>query len=206
MNNLPPTGRAKGFTLIETIVSVLLLSVMSVLSYQAMNAVLATNERSRTALAEEAMLQRAWQIIGRDFVHLRPRLFNDGLGAEERAYVTDLSEFGVRFSRGGGPMVRSNPSGVRRVEYRIDDNRQLVRQSWAITESPRMSDGTTMVLVNNVEDVELEHLTKAYFWSPDWPPINEQHAPRSLPNMVRVTIVQDGGRETSRLFPGVFAE
>ena len=41
-----------GFTLIETVVSMLLLAVMSVLSYQAVDAVLATNERSRQGLAE----------------------------------------------------------------------------------------------------------------------------------------------------------
>ena len=36
----------------------------------------------------------------------------------------------------GGPMLRINPGGVRRVEYRIDDEQQLVRQSWGITEFP----------------------------------------------------------------------
>ncbi|MBT5387620.1 MAG: type II secretion system minor pseudopilin GspJ [Porticoccaceae bacterium] len=195
-----------GFTLIETVVSLMLLAVMSVLSYQAVDVVLGTNERSRQDLADEAMLQRAWQIIGRDIMHLRPRLFTDGFGDQESAYITDVSEFGVRFSRGGGPMVRTNPSGVRRVEYRINDQRQLQRQSWAITESPRLSDGSTQVLVNNVEEVLFEHLTQDYFYSPDWPPINETHSPRSLPKMIRVTIVLDGDIETSRLFPGVFSE
>ena len=195
-----------GFTLIETVVSLMLLAVMSVLSYQAVDVVLGTNERSRQDLADEAMLQRAWQIIGRDIMHLRPRLFTDGFGDQEPAYITDVSEFGVRFSRGGGPMVRTNPSGVWRVEYRINDQRQLQRQSWAITESPRLSDGSTQVLVNNVEEVLFEHLTQDYFYSPDWPPINETHSPRSLPKMIRVTIVLDGDIETSRLFPGVFSE
>ncbi|MDG1164001.1 MAG: type II secretion system minor pseudopilin GspJ [Porticoccaceae bacterium] len=200
------TGRQSGFTLIETAVSMLLLAVMSVLSYQAVDAVLVTNERSRQGLADEAMLQRAWQIIGRDIMHLRPRLFVDGLGAQERAYLTDRSEFGVRFSRGGGPMVRSNPSGVRRVEYSINEDQQLQRQSWAITESPRQSDGSILILMNNVDDVLFEHLTKAFFYSPDWPPINETHTVRSLPKMIRVTITIDGLGETSRLFPGVAAE
>ena len=94
-----------GFTLIETVVSMLLLAVMSVLSYQAVDAVLATNERSRQGLAEEASLQRAWQILGRDIMHLRARPFVDGLGMREPAYVTDRSEFGVRLSRGGGYLL-----------------------------------------------------------------------------------------------------
>jgi len=195
-----------GFTLIETVVSMLLLAVMSVLSYQAVDAVLATNERSRQGLAEEASLQRAWQIIGRDIMHLRARPFVDGLGMREPAYVTDRSEFGVRFSRGGGPMVKSNPSGLRRVEYSINREQQLQRQSWAITQSPRQSEGSILILMNNVDEVVFEHLTKDFFYSPDWPPINETHSLSSLPKMIRVTITVDGLGESSRLFPGLVAQ
>ncbi|MBT7904201.1 MAG: type II secretion system minor pseudopilin GspJ [Porticoccaceae bacterium] len=195
-----------GFTLIETVVSMLLLAVMSVLSYQAVDAVLATNERSRQALAEEASLQRAWQIIGRDIMHLRARPFVDGLGMREPAYVTDRSEFGVRFSRGGGPMVKSNPSGLRRVEYSINREQQLQRQSWAITQSPRQSEGSILILMDNVDEVVFEHLTKDFFYSPDWPPINETHSLSSLPKMIRVTITVDGLGESSRLFPGLVAQ
>ena len=195
-----------GFTLIETVVSMLLLAVMSVLSYQAVDAVLATNERSRQGLAEEASLQRAWQIIGRDIMHLRARPFVDGLGMREPAYVTDRSEFGVHFSRGGGPMVKSNPSGLRRVEYSINREQQLQRQSWAITQSPRQSEGSILILMDNVDEVVFEHLTKDFFYSPDWPPINETHSLSSLPKMIRVTITVDGLGESSRLFPGLVAE
>lgn len=192
-----------GFTLIEILVAMLLLALMSMMSYQAINAVLNINQRSQQGLAQEARLQRAWQIIGRDIIHLRARTFVDGLGASEPAYITDPSEFGVRFSRGGGPMVRSNPSGLRRIEYRVNEDAQLIRQSWAITESPRLSDGSSMVLVDNVEEVRFEHLTNTFIYSEDWPPINEQHSPTSLPRMIRVFIVMDGERETSKLFPGV---
>ena len=195
-----------GFTLIETVVSMLLLAVMSVLSYQAVDAVLATNERSRQGLAEEASLQRAWQIIGRDIMHLRARPFVDGLGMREPAYVTDRSEFGVRFSRGGGPMVKSNPSGLRRVEYSINREQQLQRQSWAITQSPRQSEGSILILMDNVDEVVFEHLTKDFFYSHDWPPINETHSLSSLPKMIRVTITVDGLGESSRLFPGLVAQ
>jgi general secretion pathway protein J len=198
--------RQRGFTLIEIVVAMLLLALMSVLSYQAVEAVLGTNERSRQGLAEEARLQRAWQIIGRDLMHLRARPTTDGLGMQEPAYVTDKSEFGVRFSRGGGPMVKSNPSGLRRVEYSINRQRQLQRQSWAITQSPRLTEGSTLILIDNVDEVIFEHLSKDFFYGPDWPPINETHSLRSLPKMIRVTINIDGLGESSRLFPGVVAQ
>jgi general secretion pathway protein J len=206
MSQFSPIKQARGFTLIETLVAMLLLAIMSMMSYQAIEAVLLINDRSQQSLAEEARLQRAWQIIGRDIIHLQPRTFVDGLGTIEPAYITDPSEFGVRFSRGGGPMVRSNPSGLRRVEYFINEDQQLVRQSWAITESPRFSDGSSMALINDVTEVRFEHLTRSFVYSEDWPPINEEHSPTSLPKMIRVIIGLDGGRETSKLFPGLSVE
>lgn len=198
--------RQRGFTLIETLVSLLLLAVVSMMSYQAVEVVLGTNERSRGDLADEMQLQRAWQIIGRDILHLRPRRYADGLGSIEPAYITDASEFGVRFSRGGGPMVRSNPSGVRRIDYRMNEDQQLVRSSWAISESPRLSDGSVMVLLNNVDSVVFEQLTDEFLYDPNWPPLNRTVSSKALPKMIRVTIALESGTETSKLFPGVHVE
>ena len=196
-----------GFTLIEAIVSLFLLSILSVISFQAVELVTNVNERSRIAVADEAQLQRAWQVIGRDLMHMRPRTFHDGLDGIEDAYFTNPSDFGVRFSRGGGPMVKTNPSGLRRVDYRIDDEDQLIRTSWAITESPRQSDGTRLILLNNVKDIELVHIDKDGEYSVDWPPINSARSRnKALPRMVKMTIRTGNNIETSRLFPGVVSD
>ena len=192
----------RGFTLIEAVVSVFLLAVLSLMSYQALDLIMGANERSRTDLADEIRLQRAWQIINRDLMHLRDRRFKDGLGTIEGAYITNNSEFGVRFSRGGGPMLRTNPSGIRRIEYRLNDDQQLVRQSWGITESPRFSDGVTQVLVNNVSEVDFQHYDKTGNVSPLWPPISSSTSD-VLPKMIRVTIRLQDGTESTRLFLGV---
>ena len=192
----------RGFTLIEAVVSVFLLAVLSLMSYQALDLIMGANERSRTDLADEIRLQRAWQIINRDLMHLRDRRFKDGLGTIEGAYITNNSEFGVRFSRGGGPMLRTNPSGIRRIEYRLNDDQQLVRQSWGITESPRFSDGVTQVLVDNVSEVDFQHYDEMGNISPLWPPISSS-TPDVLPKMIRVTIRLQDGTESTRLFLGV---
>ena len=206
MQQIPSLKTNSGFTLIEAIVSLALLAVLSVMSYQAIEVVMGVDERSRNDLADEAQLQRAWQIIGRDLMHLRPRRFSDGLGSVESAHVTDPSDFGVRFSRGGGPMVRSNPSGVRRIDYRLNQEQQLIRTSWAITESPRQSDGTVLTLLDNVSKVEFNHLAKSGNYSLDWPPINVNLSPYALPRMISVTITAENGFETSRLFAGVVSD
>ena len=73
MKQLTVARQIGGFTLIEILVAMFLLAFMSIMSYQAIDAVLKINDRSQQSLAQEARLQRAWQIIGRDIIHLRPR-------------------------------------------------------------------------------------------------------------------------------------
>jgi type II secretion system protein J len=85
-------NHSQGFTLLETVVSLFLLAVMSVMAYQAIEAVLGANQRSQEALAEEQQLQLTWQVISNDLLHLRARHYADGFGGIEAAYQTSNSD------------------------------------------------------------------------------------------------------------------
>ena len=76
-NTLSRRDRQAGFTLIEAVVSLMLLAVMSVMSYQAVEVILGANERSRGQLEDESQLHRAWQVMSRDIMHLRSRGLGD---------------------------------------------------------------------------------------------------------------------------------
>ena len=191
-----------GFTLIETLVSLSLLAIISLMSYQAIEVVIGADERSRNDQSSGMQIQRAWQIIHRDLLHLRNRPFKDGLDGEQLPYETNSGQFGIRFTRGGGPMVATNPSGIRRISYSLSSEGEFVRQSWGITESLRYSDGVSLVMLEDVAEVLFEHLDNYNSYTTDWPPPKWQNY-GPLPRMVKVTIRLKNNIETSRLFLGV---
>ena len=195
-----------GFTLIEVIVTLFLLSILSIMSYQAVEVMTQMNKRSQESFQDESQLARALQIIGRDILHIKPRRFYDGLSEMEDAYFTDPSDFGIRFTRGGGPSIKSNPSGLRRIDYRLNVDDQLIRTSWGATESPRQSDGIKLRLLDNVSEIKINHLDANGNYHPDWPPPN---APASsgklLPRMIEIKITFKNETEITRIYPGVIS-
>jgi general secretion pathway protein J len=196
---------SKGFTLLEAMVSLFLLAVMSVMAYQAIESVLDTNQRSREDLADEQQLQLAWQIISNDFLHLRARQYADGFGGIEAAYQTSNSDILLSFTRGGGALLESNPTGLTRVQYSLNDDGRLVRTVWPVFVSTRDSDGQQRVLLNDVEGVDFNNLTALGYYSLDWPPIDAEFQDNllSLPLMVDVSILLEDGTVSRRLLPGV---
>lgn len=197
----PVTGR--GFTLIEVVVAMLLLAVMSLMAWQAVDVVLGVNQRSRDSLAATVQLQRAWQQIGSDIYHLRARPFTDGLGTVEGAYVTGRNEARVlSLSRGGGAPIATNPTGLTRISYVLNGN-ELLRQSWPIHMSPREVAPQQQVLLEAVREIRFEQLNRQYDFEPAWPPLNEAHALTSVPRLIRVTITLVNGTSTHKVFVGV---
>lgn len=195
---------SSGFTLLETLVSMMLLAVMSVMAYQAIEAVLNANQRNEMAQAGDLEIQQAWQIMTNDFLHLRARPYADGFGGIEAAYQTGTSDILLSFTRGGGAPLESNPTGLNRVQYSLDEEGQLIRTVWPVYVSYRDSDGQQRVILHNVEEIEFNQLSELSYYSLNWPPLDlegEDNTTR-LPLMVEVNIEMQDGTSTHRLFPG----
>jgi general secretion pathway protein J len=203
MQEMKPLTKASGFTLIEVVVAMLLLAVMSLMAWQAVDLVLGINQRSRDSLAGTVQLQQAWQQIGSDIYHLRARPFADGFGTVEGAYVTGHNSVRVLgLSRGGGTPVATNQSGLTRVSYVLEGS-NLLRQSWPIHVSPREVTPQQQILLKDVQEVRFEQLNRQFDYVPTWPPLNEEHALTSVPGLVRVTITLNDGSSTYKIFVGI---
>ena len=95
-----------------------------------------------------------------------------------------------------------NPTGLERVRYELDQDGELLRTSWPIHISPREYDGKKLHLLKDVKAVHFEQLTDQNYFSPIWPPLNQDESRVRLPHMVKVTIEMKDGTSTWRLFPG----
>jgi len=190
-----------GFTLLEMVVALLLLAVLSVMTFQGVQGLWRVDESSRAGGAQTAALQRAWQVIGSDMLALRPRLFADGRGGWERAFETGSGDTALRFSRAGEARLGANPSGVARVNYRLGGS-QLWRDSWPATASAA-AEPARVWLLGDIDKLLVETLAADNRFTPNWPPINEKLSDQSLPRMVRITITNVDGDSTVKLFPGV---
>ncbi len=102
-------------------------------------------------------------------------------------------------------MLGSNPTGLTRVQYSLDDEGRLLRTVWPIFVSLRDSDGQQRVLLDSVSDIDFNNLTALGYYSLDWPPIEVEFEENilSLPLMVEVSILLEDGSISSRLFPGI---
>ena len=143
--------------------------------------------------------------MANDFLHMRARAYADGFGGIEAAYQTGTSDVLLSFTRGGGALLESNPTGLTRVQYSLDDEGRLLRTVWPVFISARDSDGQQRVLLKGVTHVDFNHLSELSFYSLDWPPIDAEidASLLSLPLMVEISIELENGEVSSRLLPGV---
>ena len=191
----------RGFTLVEILVALLIMSVLSVLAYNAFDGILLVESRSKEEFLAENRRGLAVSIILNDLLHLRARPARDELGGVQNAYLAPSAEYQVLFTRGGLPDFPTMRGGIQRVAYRVEDSR-LIRTTW-----PRVDVGPTpepldQVLATGVTRLKVEQLDRQGEFIPVWPPINEHREAEALPSMIRITLRLDDNEEMVLLVPG----
>lgn len=195
--------KVRGFTLIELLVSMAIFAVISALTLGGLNAVIRQQELAREDMEELARLQRAMRLLQTDFGQLYPRAVRDALGqGTEAPLVTDgRGEFEVRLTRAGWRNPALLPRGtLQRVQYRIDEDEQLLRESWVVLDHPLGMEPRSEVLLAGVEAFRVEYLDGEDSWSEDWPPLRRAGEQLSgSPRAARITLELEGWGEIRRL-------
>ncbi|MBU6405157.1 type II secretion system minor pseudopilin GspJ [Metallibacterium scheffleri] len=184
-----PPRRARGFTLIEMLVAVAIFAVLAVLAYAGLDAVLRQRGELDLHYQRLHVLQRAYEVMQRDFSQAAPRGVRDELGGPLPALRGDPSGRVVALTRAGYP----NPAEVRRsqllrVRYELHD-RQLLRLQFPVLDRAPVGLPKPVVLLRGVRHLRLRYLDASGNWQTSWPPAGVT-AP-TLPRAVAVTLRVD---------------
>lgn len=168
------TSRSRGFTLIEVLVSIFLLSVLSAFCYATLNYVGKSRENAKAAFDRTRELQLAIHTLVTDFEQIEPRAVRDVLGQNRLPVLkadrstTELAAF----TRGGWP----NPAGLQRgtlqrVTYSLE-NGTLMRGYTTVLDATLSNTPVRRELLKDVVQVQLRFMDPSRTWIDQWPALS----------------------------------
>jgi general secretion pathway protein J len=151
-------GNARGFTLIEVLVALVLTGLVAVLAYGALSSTIVASESTEREAQRLQALAKTFRLLERDlgFIVKRPATNNYG----EPLAVLGVGEEGalLSFTRGGWPNARDQlRSDLQRVRYRWE-NQKLWRDYWFHTDRSPVDEAVSVVLMDGVQEVRLRFL------------------------------------------------
>ncbi len=185
---------ARGFTLLELLVSLSIFAAIGIMAYSGLGNVM--RQQFRTGEHSERMrdLQLAYHILQRDFEQFIARDIRNAYGDPLPALQGGGSYAGVEFTHAGYP----NPAGflrsnLQRVAYVVEDG-ALVRHAWRVLDRSQDSVPDRQLLLDRTEGLVLRYLDARDSWQERWPPDNintsgsAANAPPQWPRAVEVRL------------------
>ncbi|CUA86502.1 type II secretion system minor pseudopilin GspJ [Pseudidiomarina woesei] len=147
-------GKSRAFTLVEVLVTVVIMAVIGLASAAVINAIMRTSEQSEEAIAQLQKLQYAMLVMEQDIRQIVPRENVTG-----RFVFYDNERLG--FVRGGwfNPQGLFPRSELQPVAYLLRDG-NLVREHFYFVDVTSASEPQTRVLLEGVEGFSVRFLAR----------------------------------------------
>lgn len=200
MSAVPHKMRARGFTLLEVLVAVVIFGIISVLAYGGYNQLIQQSDIVERGASRTRAVQSTVQRMAEDFEMLEPRPIREPLG---ETLEPALRSGGTRvdtlldLTRSGW----TNPAGLtrptlQRVAYRLVDNK-LERAYWNALDRTMTTEPTNAVLIDKVRAASFRFMDQNQTWHDQWPPLGYSgpDAARLRPIAVEITLeLEDWGK------------
>jgi general secretion pathway protein J len=173
--------RPRGFTLIELMSALLILSLLAMMSLRGLAAVLDARDQVMQETEKWKRVTGFFSRFQRDVQLSAPRPL--------RAAASRL-EF-TRFAAAEGVDI------PRRVAYLLNENREIELLLWPGLDVPPDAQPARYAVLPAVAQLELQYLDSELVWVGAWPR-SERDPP--LPRAVRLRVVLDSGEELVRVF------
>lgn len=178
----------RGFTLLELLIAVAILSLIAVGAYKLLSDTVKVRERGQIQQQQLRDLQKAMMLVQRDLLQVTARPVRDEFGDVQPALYMPQKNV-LEFSRRGwrNPLQQRR-SEIVRLRYRLEAG-QLVRERWEVLDRSRQTQPEKIVLLEKVTDLSIEVVADGNR-SDSWPPLDQSgSADRSkvaLPQAVEI--------------------
>ena len=192
-------GHGRGFTLIELMAALVVLSLLGLMSYRGLGTVMDTREHLKVESEKWRRLDSFFARFERDVRLAAPRPVRTSSGAEaawlgrlDQSEATEepLLEFS-RFASSEGVDT------ARRLGYRRNGRREIELWLWPGLDVAPDTVPARYPVLWNVKEFELQYMNANLVWVSIWP---GSPADPSIPLAVRLRIVLDSGEELVRVF------
>ncbi len=197
--------QTSGFTLIEIIVVMFVISVMCAFGYAGLNNTIKQSNQISLIRDQLEELQLAVSLIQQDLTQTVNRNIINDFGSEEHALLAQENSAEVlKLSRAGW----SNPAGQRRstitrIEWLIDEDNNLVRRHWYELDRAPGTEPVDTIVLTGIETVEMNFLDPDDNWEPLWPNINNinpKGGEITIPKAAEVILNTERWGEIRRVF------
>ena len=214
---LPSLRRSSGFTLIEILVVLTLVSIISVGSFALLDSFNATDRALETRAEELRRFSMAMYRMDDDLRQLTVRPVKNAYTGYEPALRGDADE--LEFTRLGAANLTGEPRGeLQRLSYSVGfaqrdsagepggDEVLLLRSRWRVLDRAPDSEAVVEPLLQGVDGLSLRYYDpQAETWISQWPPVSSQMNTGipdvSLPAAIEVILLTRNSGELRRVFP-----
>ncbi len=173
----------KGFTLIEVLISLVILSIIAIVSTNFLQSSIDLRNQSKSKVDDIKVFNLGVSTIRRDLMSTVNLPMRDNFGNQLPNFIGSNTDKKITFL-GFINRIDSSRSSISRIEYLFDDTK-FIRRVYFTADPYDYDDHIDSVIFDNIDDVEISFLIDNR-WFTEWPAA--QTAAFVIPKLVKIEI------------------
>ena len=173
----------KGFTLIEVLISLVILSIIAIVSTNFLQSSIDLRNQSKSKVDDIKVFNLGVSTIRRDLMSTVNLPMRDNFGNQLPNFIGSNTDKKITFL-GIINRIDSSRSSISRIEYLLDDTK-FIRRVYFTADPYDYDDHIDSVIFDNIDDVEISFLSDNR-WFTEWPA--GQTAAYKIPKLVKIEI------------------
>ena len=173
----------KGFTLIEVLISLAILSIIAIVSTNFLQSSIDLRNQSKSKVDDIKVFNLGVSTIRRDLMSTVNLPMRDNFGNQLPNFIGSNTDKKITFL-GFINRIDSSRSSISRIEYLFEDTK-FIRRVYFTADPYDYDDHIDSVIFDNIDDVEISFLSDNR-WFTEWPA--GQTAAYKIPKLVKIEI------------------